>query len=144
LRLANTPLDLARAHLLYGEWLRRELRRGDAVEQLRIAHDMFTSMGTAAFADRAGVELDAAGVRVGHRSVSSERVLTPQEEQIAQLAASGMTNREIATTLFISESTAAYHLKKIFRKVDVSSRRDLARRMLALARPDEKRVEHHR
>lgn len=129
LERARTPLDQARAHLLYGEWLRRELRRGDAVEQLRIAHDMFNTMGTAAFADRADTELAAAGVRADRRSVAHERILTVQEEQVARLAANGMTNREIATTLFISESTAAYHLKKVFRKIDVSSRRQLARHL---------------
>ena len=134
-RLARVPLDSARAHLLYGEWLRGEARRTDAIEQLRTAHDMFTAIGTAAFADRAAAELAAAGARAGRRSVAPQSVLTSQEEQVAGLAAGGMTNREIATTLFISESTAAYHLKKVFRKLDVSSRRELASRRLAAAWP---------
>lgn len=116
------PLDHARACLLYGEWLRREKRRSDAVAQLRLAHEMFTSMGAKSFAERTGVELRAVGAGPARHG------LTAQEERVARLAASGMTNREIATSLFISESTAAYHLKKVFRKLGVSSRRELARR----------------
>lgn len=126
LRRARVPLDHARAHLLYGEWLRKEGRLTDATGQLDLAHTMFTDMGTGAFADRARSELAEAG---GHADlpVARDRVLTPQEEQIVRLAARGLTNREIATTLFVSESTVAYHLKKVFRKLNVTSRRELPR-----------------
>ncbi len=127
LERARMPLDHARARLLYGEWLRRAKRRSDAVAQLRSAHEMFTSMGAKGFAERTCIELRAVGVR---GPAAARRGLTAQEDQVARLAARGMTNREIATSLFISESTAAYHLKKVFRKLDVSSRRDLARRGL--------------
>jgi DNA-binding CsgD family transcriptional regulator len=123
------PLDHARACLLYGEWLRRQKRRADSVEQLRHASEMFTSIGAEGFAERANIELRAVGAApVRRHSTEQHRGLTAQEEQVSRLAAHGMTNREIATTLFISESTAAYHLKKVFRKLDVSSRRELARR----------------
>jgi DNA-binding CsgD family transcriptional regulator len=131
---ARIPLDQARAHLLYGEWLRRQKRRADAVAELRAAHEMFTSMGTRGFADRARTELHAAGARVGRRVPDSARALTPQEEQAARLAGRGLTNREIAATMFISENTVAYHLKKSFRKLGVSSRRELVQRRLT-ARP---------
>jgi DNA-binding CsgD family transcriptional regulator len=126
LQSARVPLDLARAHLLYGEWLRRRKRDADAVEQLRRAHDMFSSMGARGFADRADIELRALGMGpTVRRAVSRDRSLTSQEEQVARLAAGGMTNREIAASLFVSESTAAYHLKKVFRKLGLSSRREL-------------------
>jgi DNA-binding CsgD family transcriptional regulator len=129
----KVPLDQARAHLLYGEWLRREKRRTDAIVQLRAAHGMFTSMGTGGFAGRARKELHAAGARVGRQVSDSGRVqLTPQEEQVTRLVGQGLTNREIAATMFISESTVAYHLKKTFRKLGVSSRRELVQRWLAV------------
>jgi DNA-binding CsgD family transcriptional regulator len=129
LEQARMPLDQARAHLLYGEWLRREKRRSDAVTQLRTAHGMFASMGAEGFAERARIELRAAGARARHRPAAEAeaRVLTSQEEQVARLAARALTNREVATRLFISESTVAYHLRKAFRKLGVSSRRELAR-----------------
>jgi DNA-binding CsgD family transcriptional regulator len=129
---ARIPLDQARAHLLYGEWLRRGKRRADAVAQLRAAYEMFTSMGTGGFADRARTELHAAGARAGRRVPDSARALTPQEEQVARLAGRGLTNREIAATMFISENTVAYHLKKSFRKLGVSSRRELVQRRLTM------------
>ncbi len=117
--------DLARCHLLLGEWLRRQHRRRDAGEELAIAHDMFDSMGAAAFAERARVELLATGEHVQRRTVASHDQLTPQEERIARLAGEGASNREIATQLFISSSTVAYHLRKVFQKLGVRSRAQL-------------------
>jgi DNA-binding CsgD family transcriptional regulator len=130
-QLARTRLrlELARTHLLYGEWLRRERRRLDAREHLRIALEAFTSMGTEAFAGRAERELTATGERARKRTVDTLDQLTPQEQQIARLAAKGTTNREIAAQLFIAQSTVEYHLRKAFRKLDVKSRTQLAHRI---------------
>ena len=127
-RLARTrvAVDLARAHLLYGEWLRRQRRRVDARNELRIAHDMFTAFGMDAFAERARVELLASGETARKRTVQTVDELTPQESQVARLAANGNTNREIAAQLFISPSTVEYHLHKAFRKLGVKSRTQLA------------------
>ena len=122
-------VDLARAHLLYGEWLRRERRRLDARDQLRMAYDFFSDRGMAAFAERARVELQATGEQARKRTVDTVDQLTPQEGQISRLAAQGHTNREIAAQLFISPSTVEYHLRKVFRKLDVKSRIQLARRI---------------
>jgi DNA-binding CsgD family transcriptional regulator len=122
-------VDLARAHLLYGEWLRRERRRLDARDELRVAHDFFSDRGMAAFAERARVELQATGEQARKRTVDTVDQLTPQEAQISRLAAQGHTNREIAAQLFISPSTVEYHLRKVFRKLDVKSRIQLARRI---------------
>ena len=118
-------LDLARTHLLYGEWLRRERRRVDAREQLRTALEMFTSMGTDAFAARAERELLATGERVRKRSVETREDLTAQEAQVAQLAREGLSNTDIGARLFISQHTVAYHLRKVFSKLGITSRNQL-------------------
>ena len=121
-------LDLARTHLLYGEWLRRERRRLDARTELRLAYDLFSDFGMEAFAERARVELQATGERARKRTADTLDQLTPQEEQISRLAGQGHTNREIAAQLFISPSTVEYHLRKAFRKLDVTSRTQLGNR----------------
>jgi DNA-binding CsgD family transcriptional regulator len=127
-RLGRTRIrvQLARTHLLYGEWLRRQRRRRDAREQLRAAHQLFTDFGVEAFAERARLELEATGERAGKRTVETRDELTSQETQVARLAARGETNREIAARLFISANTVEYHLHKVFRKLDVKSRTQLA------------------
>jgi len=126
-RFGRTALrpDLARAHLLYGEWLRRELRRGDARHQLRAAYDMFAVIGAEAFAERARRELHATGEKVHKREVDTHNQLTPQEEHIARLARDGRTNPEIGAELFISARTVEWHLRKVFTKLGITSRREL-------------------
>ena len=130
-RLARTSIQvqLARAHLLYGEWLRRERRRREARLQLRTALEMFTSMGTEGFADRSQRELSATGERARKRSVETRGDLTPQEMQIARLAGGGLSNAEIGARLFVSQSTVAYHLRNVFAKLNIASRHQLAQVM---------------
>src|SRR3954452_25632355 len=118
-------VDLARAHLLYGEWLRRERRRRDAREQLRSALEMFTSMGTEAFVGRAERELVATGERVRKRRIETREELTAQEIQVARLARDGLSNSEIDARLIISQHTVAYHLRKVFGKLGITSRNQL-------------------
>jgi DNA-binding CsgD family transcriptional regulator len=118
---------LARTHLVYGEWLRRERRRLAAREHLRTAHEMFTTMGAEAFAGRAAAELRATGARARKRTVETRDDLTTQEAQIAQFARDGLSNPEIASRLFISPRTVEYHLRKVFAKLNISSRHDLER-----------------
>lgn len=134
-RLGRTRLrpDTARAHLLYGEWLRREGRRVDARAQLRTAHELFEAIGMEAFAERTRGELMATGERVRKRTVETRDELTAQEQQIARLAREGLSNSEIAARLFLSSRTVEWHLGKIFSKLDIRSRREL---MTALADPD--------
>jgi DNA-binding CsgD family transcriptional regulator len=126
-RLGATRMrvDLARAQLLYGEWLRRRGRRVDARTQLRTACEAFTSMGVGAFADRARRELLATGETVRRRTLETAGDLTAQEAHIARLAADGLTNPEIGAQLYLSARTVEWHLRKVFAKVGVSTRRQL-------------------
>jgi DNA-binding CsgD family transcriptional regulator len=127
LRRTRVRVQLARTHLLYGEWLRRERRRLDAREQLRTAHEMFAGMGTEAFAARAERELLSTGERARKRTVETREELTDQEAQVARLARDGLSNSVIGERLFISRHTVAYHLRKVFTKLDITSRNQLGR-----------------
>lgn len=118
-------VQLARTHLVYGEWLRREGRRVEAREQLRIAYEMLNRFGAAGFAERARRELLVTGAAVRQRTVEAQAVLTAQETQIATLAADGLTNSEIGAELFISARTVEWHLRKVFTKLDLTSRKEL-------------------
>ena len=131
--LSRTSLrpELARAHLLYGEWLRREGRRTEARAQLRTAYGMFDVIGMEAFAERARRELLATGETVRRSDRDPRDQLTPQEAQIAGLARAGMSNPEIAAQLFLSARTVEWHLRKVFTKLEITSRRQLQQ---ALAR----------
>ncbi len=130
LRRSRAAPQLARAHLVYGEWLRRERRRREAREQLRTARDMFVFMGARAFAERARAELTATGEHSSRRVEGSSEPLTAQETRIAELVGEGASNSEIAVQLFISPRTVEYHLHKVFRKLGVNSRTQLARALL--------------
>jgi DNA-binding CsgD family transcriptional regulator len=134
-RLRRTRLrpEVARAHLLYGEWLRRENRRADAREQLRTAHEILAAIGMEAFAERARRELQATGEKVRKRTVDTRDDLTAQERQIARLARDGLSNPEIGARLFLSPRTVEWHLRNVFTKLGIRSRRELAN---ALAGPD--------
>jgi DNA-binding CsgD family transcriptional regulator len=137
--LGRTTLrpELARAHLLYGEWLRRNHRRADAAAQLRAAHEHFTMIGMEAFADRARHELLAIGERAPTATVKTRDDLTPQERQIARLARDGLSNPEIGARLFLSPRTVEWHLGNAFSKLGIRSRRDLSN---ALQRPDSESI----
>jgi ATP/maltotriose-dependent transcriptional regulator MalT len=125
LRRAGTRPDLARAYLLYGEWLRRERRRLDARERLRAAHEMFSDMGVPGFAERARRELVAIGEKPRKRTDEMRDELTAQEGQIAQLASEGLSNLEIGAKLFLSPRTVEWHLRRVYPKLGISSRREL-------------------
>jgi DNA-binding CsgD family transcriptional regulator len=127
-RLGCTRLrpELARAHLLYGEWLRRENRRVDARAQLRAAHELFVAIGMEAFAERARGELLATGEKARKRTVETRDELTPQERQIAGFARDGLSNPEIGARLFLSPRTVEWHLRKVYSKLGIRSRRELA------------------
>jgi DNA-binding CsgD family transcriptional regulator len=131
----RTRATLARAHLLYGEWLRREHRRVDAREQLRVAHTMLSDMGMEAFAERARGELLATGETVRKRTVETLDDLTPQEAQVVRLAADGQTNPEIGAQLFLSPRTVEWHLTKAFGKLGISSRKELPSALSEVGQP---------
>jgi ATP/maltotriose-dependent transcriptional regulator MalT len=137
-RLGRTrlALELARAHLLYGEWLRRENRRVDARTMLRTAHDQFAAMGAEAFAERSRRELEATGERVAKRSPESRDALTAQERLIAELAGARLSNAEIGAQLFLSPRTVEWHLHKVFAKLGVSSRQQLGTALLSSGAAD--------
>jgi DNA-binding CsgD family transcriptional regulator len=125
LERSGCPPDECRARLLYGEWLRREGRRLDARAQLRAAHEGFAAIGALAFAERALQELRATGERARRRSPETADELTPQELHIARLVGEGATSKEVASELFVSPRTIDAHLRNIFRKLDITSRRQL-------------------
>jgi DNA-binding CsgD family transcriptional regulator len=136
-RLGRTQLrpELARAHLLYGEWLRRENRRLDARHQLHAAYHLLDAIGAEAFAERARRELLATGEKVRKREIDTYSQLTPQEEHIVRLARDGRTNPEIAAELFISPRTVEWHFRKVFAKLGITSRRDLHNAMPTRGQP---------
>ena len=136
-RLGRTRIrvELARTHLVYGEWLRRSNRRRDARAHLRTAHEMFVRMGADGFAERTRRELLATGETVRKRTVVSSVELTAQEAQIASLAAERQTNPEIGAQLFLSPRTVEWHLRKVFTKLGISSRRELQDALDQAGRP---------
>jgi len=125
LESTSVSTEASQAKLAYGEWLRRQNRRVDARTQLRAAHNWFSEVGAAGFAARARTELEATGEKVRDQSVATRINLTPQEAQAARLAASGATNAEIASQMYISSNTVDYHLRKVYRKLGLASRREL-------------------
>jgi DNA-binding CsgD family transcriptional regulator len=125
--------ELARSHLVYGEWLRREGRRVDAREHLRTAYELCTSIGMEAFGERARRELVATGEHVRKRSVDARDQLTPQELQIARLASEGYTNPEIGAQLFLSRRTVEWHLRKVFEKLEIRRRGELPQALSRIA-----------
>ena len=127
LRRTRLRVDLARAHLVYGEWLRRERRRADAREHLHSALEMFRRTDMDGFAGRAERELSATGERARKRTVETHEELTAQEAQVARLARDGLANAAIGERLFISQHTVAYHLRKVFAKLGITSRTQLGR-----------------
>jgi ATP/maltotriose-dependent transcriptional regulator MalT len=134
-RLGRTRVrvELARAHLLYGEWLRRANRRIDAREHLRTAHEMLAAIGMQAFAERARAELQATGETVRKRTVETRDDLTAQERQVARLAREGLSNTAIGERLFVSPRTVEWHLRNVFTKLGIRSRRELSYTMTELA-----------
>jgi DNA-binding CsgD family transcriptional regulator len=134
LERSRAYLQLGRALLLYGEWLRRQQRPTEARVHLRAAYELFSDREAAVFAERARIELEATGERARQRTVDASSELTPQERQVATLAADGLTNAEIATKLFLSASTVDYHLRKVYRKMSIGSRRELGRALDAADR----------
>lgn len=128
-----TALEQARARLLFGEWLRRRKRRSDARTQLRAAYESFDAFGAVPYAERARVELLATGETARRRTEETRFDLTPRERQVGSMAASGLTNAEIATRLFITTSTVEFHMNKVFRKLGITSRRQIPR---AIGEPD--------
>ena len=122
-------VELGRAHLGYGEWLRRQRRRGEAAVELRAAEDLFLLAGAEPFVDRAQRELRAVGGSAATAPPGAPEILTPQEQTVAELAAAGHTNAEIGATMFLSPNTVDYHLRKVFQKLGISSRRQLAERL---------------
>jgi DNA-binding CsgD family transcriptional regulator len=131
LQRCRAVVHLARTKLVYGEWLRRTRRRRDAREQLRAAHELLDSIGAEGFAQRAATELVATGERIRRRTPETLAALTPHEWRIAALVTRGATNAEVAAQLYISPRTVEYHLSKVFRKVGVSSRTELAHELAA-------------
>jgi DNA-binding CsgD family transcriptional regulator len=127
LQQSRAMVDLARTHLLFGQWLRRARRRRDARRELRTASDMFTAMGADGFAEQASTELRATGERARARTPETAFDLTPREAGVADLAAAGASNNEIAAQLFITPSTVEHHLASVFRKLGITSRTQLAR-----------------
>lgn len=129
--LGKVPVavELAWSRLLFGEWLRRRRRRADARVQLRAAYEDFASWGAVPFAERARVELLATGETARRRTVDTQFHLTPQERQVAVLAASGLTNSEIATQSFVTTSTVEFHLSRVFRKLGITSRKQIGSRL---------------
>jgi DNA-binding CsgD family transcriptional regulator len=142
-RLGRTRLrpELARTHLLYGEWLRRESRRVDARAQLRTAHELFTAIGMEAFAERAGRELQATGEVVRKRRDETRDDLTAQESQIARLARDGLSNPEIGARLFLSPRTVEWHLRKVFSKLGIHSRWELGNALPSESEPVPRRFQ---